>query len=253
MDYCEYLLLSGDPKIAEKLYSTNKKQKEIQLEYNKEISPINNLFSPDDVMLEKKSSEMYSMDGIKELLEEKLRFSVSLGGFDTEPFEAKPIHPSPQIRLFLPRTNTKVPIFTVDRQFIFKVASFNVEHFSAQSKQDLQISLSIGDRQVFVSGLVLPISQESSSPVQNAGQVRVFSYVGMPLTSIAVIGGSGYPDNFPRKENRTHAVAFEGDNVSWQIVNQSDVYSHSIKLELYGWSFPMQGRTKEEILKDLAS
>lgn len=198
------------------------------------------------------TKHQYSIGGIKELLEERLRFNVSLGGFDIEPYEATPIHPSPQLRQVAPGENLKIPVIVVSRQYILRIESFHVQHYSAQAIQDLQISLVVGEgKKIFISGMIKPISLDSSSPVSIARETRILSNVGMPYTSIAKVGGVGFPDNFPRQNGRTFSIAYENDSVSWQVINQSDLYSHAVKLEIYAWTFPMQGRTKEENLKDL--
>ncbi|HDI51234.1 MAG TPA: hypothetical protein ENF45_01265 [Bacteroidetes bacterium] len=182
-----------------------------------------------------------------------VNYTVNLGGFDIEPYEAMPINPSPQLRQISPGTNTKVQIFLVARQYIARISDFKITYYSEQAKQDLQISLLIGDsKQIFVSGLVKPVTTGSSVPISLSRETRAISNTGMPYTSIAKVGGVGYPDNLPRDITRTFAIAYENDLISWQIINQSDLYTHAVKLELYGWTFPMQGRTRYENLKDIA-
>lgn len=193
----------------------------------------------------------YTMGGLTELLDQRLVFSVELGGFSTEPYDALQIRASPQLRQIVPGATTAIQVYLVPRQYSVRIKSIGIKHFSAQAKQDLQISLWVGTVQVFTTGLVLPISSSSSSPVGIAKETRLLANAGMPYTSISKVGGVGYPDNFPPKDMQSFAIAHENDVVAWKVWNQSDLYTHAVELEMYGWAFPAPGRTKEEALREM--
>lgn len=194
---------------------------------------------------------IYNMGGLAELLDQRLVFSVELGGFSTEPYDAIQIKQSPQLRQIAPGAVSAVQVYLVPKQYSVRIKSVGIKHFSAQARQDLQVSLWIGTVQVFTTGLVLPVSSSSSSLVGIAKETRLFANAGMPYTSIAKAGGIGYPDNFAPKDMQSFAIAHENDVIAWKVWNQSDLYTHAVELEMYGWAFPAPGRTKEEALREM--
>jgi len=182
-------------------------------------------------------------------LAEKLRFSVQLGGFDIEPVEGTQLSFSPQLRNLLPSTTTTLTVFVVPRNYAFRLASAKIEHFSAQARQDLNVSLYLGNVTVFSSGKAEPSATTPSAPVELISETRTSGTPGLPLDTISNVTGTGFHDNFTPTDTRSFGIAFENDTIKWQIKNQSDFYPHGIRLYVYGWYFQMKGRSKAEVLR----
>jgi hypothetical protein len=195
----------------------------------------------------------YSIASLSDLLQERMSFIIDIGGYNSEPYGSISFRQSPQVRQVAPSTTETIHVYTVPRQYALRIKSVKIFHYSAQAKQDLFISLWIGAIQIFTTSMVEPIGTASSSPVGITKDTRLIATVGMPYSSIAKTDGIGYPDNYTFALESVFGIAHENDIVSWRVQNQSDLYTHPIKLELYGWAFQSSGRTEEETLRGMMS
>ena len=191
-----------------------------------------------------------SGSGEEKILKQNLRFVISLGGFDFEPFEGTSISWSAQQRIVNLGVTETILFWIVQKNFIFKLHKVEKKVFSAQAEQDLILRVVMGNSAISTSGKIMPSSTAPSAPPTLVTEARIPATPGMPLDSISNATGLGIPDNYSPDE-RLFGIGFENDRITCQVTNQSDVINHPIRLKLYGWTFPMGGRTKEEILRFL--
>lgn len=173
-----------------------------------------------------------------------------MGGVDSEPLNAMTVYYSPQLRKVVKLTEPIYQVFIVPKSYIFRLTNMIVEHFSEQGKQDLIIRLVIASssKQYGQTG-----KTDVATPGIYVTENRLFSEAGAPYTEISSAAGSGKPDNFYPPNGQYFAIAYEDEVVSFKITNQSAVYDHWVRLYLTGWTFPLNGKTKEEVLLSLAN
>ncbi len=172
-------------------------------------------------------------------------FGVNLGGIDTEAITSKTFFPSPQLRKINASTTDTIPIIIVPERTILRVKHISWKVFSAQAKQDLTVEIQIGSENIIESGKLDSIGKRTQ-------ETRLTANTGIPYNSIASTTGIGFPDNFMPKNDSTYMLVFETELLSAIVKNQSDVYNHGILIEVHGWLLPTVGRSKSNIIKELA-
>lgn len=184
---------------------------------------------------------------------EVVSYTVSLGGLDTEPFDSFSVRPSPQQRKIAIGATELIRVAVVPNNFCIRVKEAWYEVFSNQAEQDMTVSISIGNNlSSFTSGKILPSSAASGSPLVQVMEVRPVATSGVPLDSISGPTNTGYPDNFSPYTDDIFGIAFEGDTIAFRVQNQSGLYAHGIRVWIYGWLFNAKGRTRRQILGQIA-
>lgn len=178
-----------------------------------------------------------------------IEFVVNFGGIDTEPYEARTVSFSPQMRKVEKQTIAKIAIYKVPQNNVFRVDKFYWEVFTEQANQDLVVYLSQPSWNSFQSG-------EHQSTNENIPKfvtsTRLISEPGAPVQTISVAGGQGRHDNFPPLSNHLFGICYEDQIIEVSVQNQSDLYSHWLKIYIEGWSWVVKGRTKDDVLEELS-
>lgn len=178
-------------------------------------------------------------------------FVVSLGGLDSETFDSASSSFSPQLRTVPIGTTLNIVDDVVPSGTVLVMREVCYKMFSEQARQDLRVSLLVGNQAVHYNGKVLPASASPGELLQPVSEVRLLNTQGSPLNTLTSVAGAGYPDGYAPFLTRNFAVAFERDAVIFRVQNQSIVYAHPIMVWIYGWRLSAKGRTREEILKQI--
>jgi hypothetical protein len=136
---------------------------------------------------------------------------------------------------------------------MFRLQHFYPKHVSAQARQDIRINAKLGGRAFFQSGQ-LTYNTALSPPVQIVSSSRPAGIPGYPFASaIANATSTGVHDNFPPINSESYGLAFEDEEVTFDLINQSDVYAHVVGICFSGYIFPVKGQNKCEVYRSVLS
>jgi hypothetical protein len=180
---------------------------------------------------------------------DRVVFNVPLGGIDIEAVNSSTFFTSPQLREIGPGVTLSIPIIVVPERQILRLSYIAWRVFSAQAKQDLVLlGLKKGSEDIIQSGKINP-----SDPPKRIEEVRPTATTGIPYDKISSASARGFHDNFMPEDISTFSLIFETELLEFVVKNQSDAYSHGIKVEAKGWLMPTTGRSRHDLIESIAS
>jgi hypothetical protein len=143
-----------------------------------------------------------------------------------------------------PLVTVSVPMIVVPYDNYLKIDRFYWEVFSQQAKQDVIVQVKVGSRVIFRSGKINPLNRDSEFYVQ---EVRLINFNGAPLMThtypnVLIPPGPGVPelqyvDHFAA-DIHEDATARETEVVAFELINQSRVFHHWIRVHIIGTVYP---------------
>ena len=184
---------------------------------------------------------------------DNVSYAISLGGIDTETFESIAVNPSMQFLSLAPGQQIQQHVYIVPSNYTFRLEYIALKHITSQARADIWVKLKLGGNTVFESGhLVQTLSGNEVVDISVQSQTRTAGIPGMLYGEVVANATStGVHDNY-NPVPKTYGLAFENDHVIFDIINQSDVYTHVIGFVFSGWSFRAPGRSKCSTLLGLA-
>jgi hypothetical protein len=147
-----------------------------------------------------------------------------------------PFKVSPQMRIINTDTeNDKLPVALPQQGLWLYIRKVEVITFTEQADQDLIVTLFVGDKGLFRSGLKTPSSStEPFADLPFATETRNINTEGMAYTQISSATGLGFPGNFVTPSENLNFWVKPKEPVIFWITNQSVVVKHPVKVSVEG-------------------
>lgn len=147
-----------------------------------------------------------------------------------------PLEISPQLRSIPPSSTVNIVIAVPEKKRQVIITSKDIVTFCEQADQDLLTYFSVSNKVYYQSGLMKPT--KTSFPFDKplpTFETRVEATSGGPYNRVAINNDNAIPDNFEGQDKHIVILVPEKQVLFFAITNQSDVYEHSVMVDIKGY------------------